>query len=58
MLKEVKIYPTVGITYCVTIDVPANVFDVDAYIDEWIEDNLIFVEHYRIIDNDRRLSHE
>lgn len=50
MLKEVKIYPTVGITYCVTIDVPANVFDVDTYIDEWIEDNLTFVDHYEIIE--------
>lgn len=49
MTVQIKIYPDAGDTYQVTLDIPTYVSDVDTYIDNWIDANLKFVEHYKII---------
>lgn len=49
MQIQIKIYPSAGGTYQVTLNVPAYASDINTYIDNWIDANLKFVEHYEII---------
>lgn len=49
MAVQIKIYPDAGDTYQVTLNVPAYASDINTYIDNWIDANLKFVEHYEII---------
>lgn len=51
MLK-LKIYPEIGHTYNVTIpDETYTGTDIEDFVDRWITENLNFVDHYTILEN-------
>lgn len=45
----IKVYPSAGDAYRVYIEVPIGTDDVDAFIDNWIDDNLRGVDWYKIV---------
>lgn len=49
MEVKIRIYPSAGNTYQVTLSIPEHVGDTDTYIDNWIDKNLKFVEYYETV---------
>lgn len=48
MTVNVKIYPSIGDAYNIIIPLPYSVENVNAFVDEWINDNLKLVDHYTV----------
>lgn len=46
---RVKIFPDIGDSYIVKIFVPTEVDDIDEFFDDWIFENLNFVDSYQVL---------
>lgn len=49
MKARIHIFPEIGDAFDVEIIVPDGVEDVEEFIDNWVSDNLNFVESYKTI---------
>lgn len=46
MIYDIKVYPTIGETFYVQLNIPEN-RDEEEYVDIWIDDHLMNVEDWR-----------
>lgn len=46
---KLKIYPEIGDTYTVTVNIPENTTNIEEWIDNWMDDNLKLVQNYEIL---------
>jgi hypothetical protein len=46
MKAKIHVYPEIGDSYDVEVNIPENVYNVEEYIDDFVEEYLKFVESY------------
>ena len=49
MDANIKIYPEIGNPYTVIIKIPENTPDTNTWVENWIDENLNFVNDYKFV---------